>query len=196
MNKQISTGAGIAAMVVAAVIIAGAAWLAMTPKTQAPTETAPAKMSSMQGQVQNQTPAQNATQAASLENMNTYKNDQWGIQFNYPKTWKIDKERSTSGEVVFNPPGSEGTESREALAFQKNTKNLSLEKMAAEMIIADPSSIYKKENLTVAGEKAIKEYSGEFSSNFIVFLHKNNAYMITTQNGFTDQIISTIKFTK
>ena len=68
--------------------------------------------------------------------------------------------------------------------------------MAAEMIIADPSSIYKKENLTVAGEKAIKEYSGEFSSNFIVFLHKNNAYMITTQNGFTDQIISTIKFTK
>jgi hypothetical protein len=85
VNKQISTGAGIAAVVVAAIIVSVIMWFALMPKAQTPGQIIPAaqtlSQSSMKGQVQNQTPEQ----AKASENMSTYKNDRYGFMFQYPK---------------------------------------------------------------------------------------------------------------
>jgi hypothetical protein len=180
MNKQISTRVGIAAVVAAAIIVGGVIWLTQSPVQN--TVSVPVKKAAANNQQNN----------VSVGWKN-YKNTTYGIEFSYPQAWKIDQERSSVNETVFDV-GAGATESIESISFQKNTKNLTLVQIKDEMIPADSVSFEKQTNLTIAGEKAIKVDSGEFAQTFYVFLHSNNAYMITTQSGFTKQILDTIKF--
>ncbi len=56
MNKKISTGVGIAAVAVAAIIVSTVIWFALTPQTQTLMQTAPApshQLNSMQGKIEN-----------------------------------------------------------------------------------------------------------------------------------------------
>ncbi len=74
MNKQISTGAGIAAVVAVAIVAGAVMWFALAPQTQAPAQVLPdSKVNSTEGQVKN-----------VPSGWKTYKNSQHRFSFNYP----------------------------------------------------------------------------------------------------------------
>lgn len=87
MNKQISTGWGVAAVVVVAIIIGFALWIAVAPTTQ-PLIDAGIE-NSMQGKIQNQNPVNNVSKADQKSGQQSgpiiYKNDQYGFQITLPK---------------------------------------------------------------------------------------------------------------
>jgi hypothetical protein len=106
MNKQISTGAGIAAVVVAAILIGAVVWFTEALQTQTSTQTVPlpvTRLNSVKGQVQNQ--AQNSAQkipaADQVVNQNgRLINKAIGYSFQVPSGWKAGADESPSFVVA------------------------------------------------------------------------------------------------
>jgi len=144
-----------------------------------------------------QQPGTNQQPAASVTNivnsdMKIYQNQQYGFEFQYPKAWTIDQERTTANEVVFNVGNPE---SREAIAFVKNDKKLTLEQLKATKV-PDAKIIEKQSEMTIGGEKALVISTTEFGTTYIIFNHGVNTFTVTTGGKMIDEkILSTIKFT-
>ena len=123
----------------------------------------------------------------------TYKNDAYGFEFQYPKEWKIDQERTSANEVVFDIGLPE---SREAVAFAKNTQDKTLEQLKADQV-PDASVIDKQSEITIGGENALVIETTEMGRTLILFNHGANTYTITTggRRMIDEGVTSTFKFT-
>ncbi len=141
--------------------------------------------------VQQSVPAKDDAGSASK----TYQNQRYGFEFRYPKAWMIDQERTTPEEVVFDT-GAGVTESREAVAFMKNDKKLTLEQLKTTRV-SDPAVIVKQSEMTVGGERTLVIETTEFGTIYVIFNHGDDTYVVTTGGSMMDEgVLSSFVFTK
>lgn len=128
----------------------------------------------------------------NVSDWKTYTNTEYGFEFKYPKKWNIDQERTMANEVVFDM----GTpESSESIEFFKNTKNLTLDQLRIKKV-PDAKVIEAQSEMIIDGEKGLLIKTTEFGMNYVIFNHKSNAYVVTTEGRMLDDgILSTFKFT-
>lgn len=190
MNKTITLGA----LALGVVFLAGCGQQQasqVTPSTPNPTVQQPQVAANDNVQAT----TQSAPKTDETANWKTYTNSKFGFEIKYPSNWKISTERSDAGSVVWDIPGGAGTESREAVNFEANSKKLTLNQVKSE-IIPDKSAIAKETQVSVGGEKALKIDTTEFGISHIIFLHNGNIYDIETQGGIIDKMLATFNFAK
>lgn len=139
------------------------------------------------------TPAIGLVQDASGDNeaaWKTYQNEEYGFEIQYPSEWSIDTERSTANEVVFD---TGYPESREAISFERNVKNISASDWVEMNRKKHEDVILSESEVVVAGVGAYKIKTGEFAQSYIVFSTPEFLYVITTmglivENGLLERM--------
>lgn len=127
----------------------------------------------------------------------TYKNEKYGFEFQQPKDWEVDMERTDSSAVVFINKKSEVSESREAISFEINDKNLSLDQFVSNFSkLRDykEQQIKRDYQIKIGGEKTAQIETNEFGLTLYIFIHKGTIFTIETQSLFTDDVLETFMF--
>lgn len=139
------------------------------------------------------------TQSTNVLDYQIYKNDKYGFEFQQPPKWEVDKERTSSNTIVFVDKKIGAGEDREAINFESNNKNLSLDQIVNELVKEfdyDEQQINRDYSIKIGGEKNARIETNEFGIILYVFLHKETIFYIETQNNFfTEDVLKTFKFT-
>jgi len=209
MNKQISTGAGIAAVVVVAIVVGAIIYFAFMPQVQPPTQTVSnPRVNSMQGQIKNQAPAQNAqanatSQKQPVSDWKTYENKTYKFKLQYPSNYKF-LETKISGSPQFDLQGISvfGLQLGEKVgegfdpAYVSVFKNFSQKEPLREPAGADPASSTD----TTIGDLKAKKYDLGDSVVYVVAT-KNFRYEIgyvevtsATEKANFPKILQSIQF--
>lgn len=142
-----------------------------------------------------QQPAQPVTTSSDYQ---TYKNDKYSFEFNRPKKWEIDTERTSANAVVFVDKSMAAGMSREAVSFEPNSNNLSLDQAVSEFAKErdyTEQQINSDYQVKIGGEKTVQIETNEFGLTLYMFVHKGTIFTIETQNLFSDDVLKTFKFT-
>ena len=127
-----------------------------------------------------------------------YKNDKYGFEFQQLIKWEIDEERTSTSAVVFVKKDVEAGESREAVNFGVNSKNISLDQ-AVDAFIKErgysEQQIKRDYQVKIGGEKTVQIETNEFGLTLYMFIHKGTIFTIETQSLFTDDVLKSFKFT-
>lgn len=136
----------------------------------------------------------------ALASLNTYKNVKYGLEFQYPKNWSIDTTRTDARAVIFADTARiEASENREAVNFEENSKNLSLDQFVNNFMKErgyDEEQIVRDYQVKIGGEKTVQIGTGEFGLTLYVFIHQGTIFTVETQGLFSDNILKTFRFVK
>lgn len=136
--------------------------------------------------------------AAETADWQTYRNKKYDFEFKQPKNWEVDTERTSANAVVFADKHIEAGESREAVSFKPNGKNLSIDQIVDDYIKEGgytEQQIKRDYQIKIGGERTVRIETNEFGLSLYMFVHDGTIFTIETQSLFTDDVLKTFKFT-
>lgn len=149
----------------------------------------------------NSTPSASSGQASSgqfsgTENWQTYRNNEYGFEFGYPKEWELELEDEYSGNDGILVGFHEIKNSNLTLSISVGDED---EKNGIERIATEQKSEIKRSARTIDGVNAdyfggVSEY---ISYNAFIFSQNNNYFVISdygVDKPLLDQILSTFRF--
>ncbi|MDR3502471.1 MAG: PsbP-related protein [Legionella sp.] len=132
-------------------------------------------------------PIQNPNNDA--QNWKTYSSTSLGFSIQYPSTWSIDSQRSSTNEVVLN---NGGVESHISISAQPYSKTLTDWKNSLDQTV-----ITQTKTISIGGQSGIEVYSGEMGglAGQIGVVYNGHLYILNEADSMPVTMLTSFKFT-